>query len=210
MNDATIILFLARHGATSLNQNNSFRGNKNVPLAPEGIRDANRLAAYFKDQPLSFIVSSDKIRATQTANIIKSGHDVKVYDTPTLRALDVGDFSGQKRTPENILELQKYLDDPDSKIPGGESLNGFKGRIRPALWEAFEIADDAGEPGLIVAHSSVIHEVGAWLHGSHEAVLVEPGGVVAVYVHKGTMAAQAIHKPVPITSQEANKADTIS
>jgi broad specificity phosphatase PhoE len=209
MPSPVVVLFIARHGETVLNADGCFRGNKDVPLNANGIRDAHNLAAFFKDQPLSFVVSSDKTRAEQTAKIIKSDRDLNVYSTPNLRALDVGDFSGQVRSPENVAALDEYLNNPDCKIPGGESLNNFKGRIRPALWEAFEIADDAGEPGLLVAHSSIVHETGSWLYDDHKSVLVEPGGVLAVYVSNGRIGAEPIYKPV-LSSPDGSHASTVS
>lgn len=209
MKQPVIVLYIARHGQTVLNADGCFRGNKDVPLNSNGIRDAHHLAEYFKDQPLSFIVSSDKTRAKQTAGIIKGDRDLKVHSTPMLRALDVGDFSGQIRSPENVAALDEYLNNPDCKIPGGESLNNFKARIRPALWEAFEIADDSGEPGLLVAHSSIVHEAGSWLYDDHKSVLVEPGGVLAVYVSNGRIGAEPIYRPVE-EDPHGDDASTIS
>jgi broad specificity phosphatase PhoE len=209
MSEPTIILFIARHGQTVLNASNCFRGNKDPSLDASGFRDAHHLAAYFKDEPLSFIVSSDKLRARQTAGIIKGDKDLDVHETPNLRALNVGDFSGKKRTPEAEAELQHYIDNPDIDIPGGESLNEFKSRIRPALWEAFEIADDAGKPGLLVAHSSIVHECGSWIYNDHKATLVEPGGVLAVYVQNGKIGAEPIFRPV-LSSDTGTDAKTVS
>ena len=207
---AITLLYLARHGSTILNQSNSFRGNKDVPLAPEGIQDARRLALFFKNEPISFIVSSDKQRAWETARILKGEHQVPAEITPSLRALNVGDFSGQKRSPENVAALQQYLDDPDCCIPGGESLNEFRGRIQPAIWEAIEISDESGLPGVLVCHSSVVHEASNMIMGNHTAVLVKPGGVAAVYISDGKLGMQAVYKPLELSAEEQGRADTIS
>lgn len=211
MSDSPVIcLYIARHGATTLNQKNMFRGNKDVPLAPEGVRDAHHLKTLFADVPLSFIISSDKQRAVQTANIIGEGRtDVPQHVTPTLRALDVGDFSGLRRDKKNTDALQHYIDNPDETIPGGESLNHFKSRIQPALWEAFEMADDAGCAGLVVAHSSIIHELGAMLYDNDKSVLVQPGGVATMHIGRGLIGASAVYKAIEPPADE-QRADTIS
>lgn len=209
MSEAITILFVARHGQTVLNASNCFRGNKDPSLDEKGFRDAHRLASFFQDEPLSFIVSSDRLRARQTAGVIKNERNLDVHDTPILRALDVGDFSGKKRTAENEEALEHYIDHPDIPIPGGESLNEFKSRVRPALIEAFELADDSGKPGLLVAHSSIIHEVGDWLYGQHKATLVEPGGVLSIYIKDGKIGAEPILKPIRTTDTRTD-AKTVS
>lgn len=203
------VLYLARHGATTLNLDNCFRGNANPPLAPEGIRDASVLASFFADQPFSFIVTSDRTRAAQTANIIDKGRGIKIHLTPKLRAFNIGDFSGKPRSDENVEALQYYIDNPDIVIPGGESLNQFRSRIRPAIMEAIELSDEAGTPGLLVAHSSIVHETSNLIRGDHMACLVKPGGAVCIYVQKGKLGMEAIWKPVDITPTE-KRADTVS
>lgn len=202
-NDATICVYLARHGATTLNQQGMFRGNMNPPLAPAGIKEAHNLANLFSNLDIGPIFCSDKTRATQTAEIIASAKKVEVHPSEALRALDVGTFSGQKRTPESEADLQKYLDSPDEVIPGGESLNTFKARIAPCLQEAIDLYCHCGLPPLIVCHSSIVHEVGAILSGSHEALLVEPGGVVAVYSLGGDIKAEPIFRPVRTIGTQA-------
>jgi broad specificity phosphatase PhoE len=195
-NNAIIVCYLARHGATTLNQNGMFRGNMNPPLAPAGIKEAHNLAKIFSEIDIGPIFCSDKMRATQTADIIARTKKVEVHPSEALRALDVGDFSGTKRTPESESALQKYLDSPDSTIPGGESLNQFKARISPCLQEAIEVFCHCGAPPLVVCHSSIIHEVGSILSGKHDALLVDPGGIVAVYSTAGKISAEPILKPV--------------
>lgn len=209
MPEPTIVLYVCRHGTTTLNSAGRFRGNSNPPLDDEGLRDANRLAAYFADQPFSYMVTSDRTRAVQTADTIACGRNMEVHKTPTLRAFNVGIFSGQPRSPENVAALQEYIDNPDERIPGGESLSEFRSRIRPAIWEAIEISDDAGLPGLLTAHSSIIHEISFMIKGNHMACLVKPGGAVAIYFSKGKLGVDAILRPVDVTPTE-QKADTIS
>jgi len=202
-----VVLYVARHGQTVLNAEGCFRGNKDVPLNANGIKDAHHLKTLFADIPLSFIIGSDRVRASQTANIIHEGQDLPKHTSPLLRALDVGDFSGKPRNKANVEALQVYLDSPDEKIPGGESLNNFKGRVDPAIWEAFGMADDAGLPGLIIAHSSIVHELGDLWGSGHTSCLVEPGGVVAVYVRNGRIGVQPIYRPMKSSD---SRPDTVS
>ena len=204
----TICVYVARHGRTVLNATNSFRGNANPALDDVGIKQAHTLANLFKPIDISHIFCSDKQRAVKTAEIIAQAKNAPIHKSEGLRALNVGDFSGQKRTPESEAALQVYLDSPNTRIPGGESLSEFKNRIAPCLQEAIDLFMECGCPPLLIAHSSIVHEIGVILMGSHTSVLVEPGGAIAVYFSNGRLKAEPIFKPVK--SSAGNQAETIT
>ncbi len=201
--NGTIITYVVRHGQTTLNKEGLFRGSANPPLDATGLKQAEVLADIFKDIEISHIFCSDKLRAVTTANTIGREKKIPVHQTTNLRALNVGDFSGTPRNPESEARLKKYLDDPDSPIPGGESLNDFKARVDPCLQEAADMFCQSGVPTLLVAHSSVVHEVGALLHGNHKSVLVEPGGVLAIYFNGLKVHAKPIFRPVIHAASQA-------
>ena len=198
MSPDTPVLYVARHGQTVLNATRAFRGSANPPLDKTGIQQAHKLASLFSNIDISHIFCSDKQRATKTAEIIAAEKGVPVHESQNLRALDVGDFSGKPRNTESEAELQKYLDAPDSTIPGGGSLNEFKSRIRPCIMQAIELYCDCGAPPLVVAHSSVVHEIGDMASGNHKSVLVEPGGAIAVYFKNGKLSATPVFKPLKV------------
>lgn len=191
-----IVCFVVRHGQTVLNREGKFRGNADPALDSVGIEQAHKLADLFKDVPISHIFCSDKQRATKTAEIIAAAKGGPVHPTEALRALNVGRFSGQPRTPESEAELQSYLEDPNCQIPGGESLNDFRSRIRPCLQEAIDLYAECGIPPMLASHSSVVHEVSNIATGNHKLILVEPGGAIAVYVTNGKISAEPIFKPL--------------
>ena len=191
-----VVVFVVRHGQTVLNKDRRFRGNANPELDQTGIKQAHELAKLFTPVQISHIFCSDKIRSTKTAQIIASAKSCDVHPTEGLRALDVGTFSGERRTKESEGELQKYLDNPETTIPGGESLNDFKSRIAPCIQEAIELFTKCGAPPLLVAQSSVVHEVGAVLYGDHKSLLVEPGGAIAVYFDGTRLQAKPVFKPI--------------
>lgn len=208
MSDPVVVLYLARHGQTVLNASGKFRGNANPSLDEKGFTQAATLASLFRNIPLSFIVSSDKLRAQQTANAIGAEKKVKVHSTPSLRAFNIGEFSGKDRSPENVEKLEEFINNPDIVIPGGESLNQFKSRIDPAIIEAMDISDENGTPGLLVAHSSIVHECSNMVYGDHKKCLVEPGGAAALFVKNGKLGMEAIYRPV--IPPPSGKHDTIS
>jgi broad specificity phosphatase PhoE len=206
--DSPIACFIVRHGQTVLNHEKKFRGSANPPLDSAGLKQAHTLANLFENIDLSCIFCSDKQRATKTAEIIAQKKGYKVHPSENLRALNVGDFSGQPRTTDSEADLQTYLDDPNCTIPGGESLNDFKSRIRPCIAQALKIYEEHGVPPLLVAHSSVVHEVSAMSTGNHKEKLVEPGGAIAIYFQDGKMKAEPIFRPVK--GQQGSKAGSIT
>lgn len=201
--NGTPCVYVIRHGQTVLNKENKFRGNANPPLNSVGTKQAETLAELFKSIDISHIFCSDKQRAVKTAEILASAKKIPIHKSESLRALNIGDFSGKPRTKESEAELQKYLDSPDTEIPGGESLNEFKSRIAPCLREAVELFCGCGVPPILVAHSSVVHEIGAILKQNHKAVLVEPGGAIAVFFNGHKLDAKPIFKPVEAAPSQA-------
>jgi probable phosphoglycerate mutase len=204
------VVFIARHGRTILNATNKFRGNSNPVLDSVGLEQAQELSDLFKSIDISHIFCSDKIRATKTAEIISSSKNIPVHKSESLRALNVGEFSGQDRNKKSEADLQSYLDDPDTQIPGGESLNDFRNRIRPCLQQSIEIFMDCGVPPLLVAHSSVCHEIGNIATGNHKSILVEPGGAIAVYFDPSTQSISANPIFKPVKSLPGNQASVIT
>lgn len=191
-----ILVYLARHGMTDLNENNCFKGSLDPDLNGSGWRDAHALSFYFAPIELGSIFFSPKKRSRHTAMIInKAQVDIPYHGNENLQDLHVGDLGGQKKTPENKQLVRCYLDNPDEPFPGGESFNEFRGRVRPLLVDAVRWALKSGNPTLLVAHSSVIREAGDLFNRDHSSTKVLPGGVAAVYIEDGELRAEPIFKP---------------
>ena len=204
----TTLAYFVRHGTTTLNASNCFRGTMNPDLNTEGRQDAEKLAEYFKTKNLSALFYSNKARSEETAGIIALKHPgIRCFGTESLWALNVGSFSGQPKNADNQAKMDWYVDNPSVSIPGGESLNDFKSRIRPCIMEALEIANKAGAPVVCVVHSSVIHEVSEMFCGHHSKALVKPGGVVEVYTENGQIHARTLLRP---ETKIGSKQDAIS
>ena len=96
-----VLVFVVRHGQTTLNRENRFRGTANPPLDATGIRQARDVAKLLDAIEISHIFSSDKQRATKTADIIASGDGNKVHKTENLR--------DQSRKPELNASYSVHL-----------------------------------------------------------------------------------------------------
>jgi len=62
-------LTLLRHGLSTGNEKGIIQGQKDYPLAKEGIEQSRLLSQYWKDHDVSFdtIIASPLLRAKQTA-----------------------------------------------------------------------------------------------------------------------------------------------
>ncbi len=192
-----ILVYVARHGTTVLNESNCFRGPLDPDLDGKGWRDAHALAFYFAPIELAAIFFSPKKRSRHTAMLINKakGTEIPYHGHKNLQALNVGDLGGQKKTPETQKIVECHTKDLNKPFPGGESFNEFRGRVRPMLVDAVRLALKSGKPILIVAHSSIVHETGELFNGDHSSTLVHPGGVAAVYIEDGKLKAEPIFKP---------------
>lgn len=187
------VLYLVRHGKTSANSKNLFRGDSDVPLTAAGRKDADEASEYLKDISPDFIVCSDRIRAVETADILSNTFGHTPIKSSKLRAWDVGDFTGKPRDEANLAELQKYIDDPRLDVPGGESLDEFRSRVLPVIKECFDqVAGHA--VGFIVCHSSVIRAVSEALYEDNKTLYVDPGGIVVIGFEDDQPTAKRIFK----------------
>jgi phosphoserine phosphatase len=190
--DSTVAYFV-RHGSTALNNGNEFRGPMNVPLADNGIQQAKDLNGFFKDKALGSAYSSDMDRVQHTAELAVGDKDLPISTTPDLRSWNVGKFAGKSKS-EHQFEIKYYQDNPDEKIPHGESLNQFRNRVQPRIKTAIMAGIHTGVPSVVFTHSSVIHELSHVLYGDHQHIKVKPGGVVAVNWDGKKLSAKGVHR----------------
>ena len=192
-----VLFYAVRHGETTLNTANKFRGPIDIKLSDQGRKQATEAGKILKDVPASLIVHSEKHRTRETARTIaKHQKDTKVPVTGTvkLRSWNLGEFAGKPKNKANLKKLQEYIDDPSKTVPKGESLNDFKNRVNPVFNDVLFHAA-AGHIPILVVHASVIHEIGTVFNGDEQSVLVDPGGIVAVVEDNGKIHAEIVHRP---------------
>ena len=151
-------LLLARHGETVLKSSVRYWGHTDVELSALGIEQAERLRDLLATEKIDAIYSSDLKRASTTAEIIASKHNIEVIICPEIREVCFGELEGltfdevKQRYPEVVKSwMEGGL---DLKYPGGESLaevseraSDFSSRLRTL---------PAEQTTLIVAHSGFL------------------------------------------------------
>lgn len=185
-------LYIVRHGETDLNAGNKFRGFMDVDLDDNGKDQAREARNLLASVPLAAIYASDLSRATETADIINQKHKLKVQHVAAGRPWHVGKFAGKSKTEINKRALQSYADTPDVAVPDGESLNEFRQRYRDLFDRKIAESMELGGPVLIVGHASNAHEVGNIVYDDIDALDVDPGGIIAVYITRDGLSARVI------------------
>jgi len=65
----SVRLLLVRHGETVWNANQRYQGQRDVPLSPEGRRQARQLRERLRRETVHAVYASDLSRARETAEI---------------------------------------------------------------------------------------------------------------------------------------------
>ena len=156
-----MICYLIRHGM----DDDSVRGGwSDSPLLPEGIRQIETLAESLRaDQKLniSFIYTSDLLRARQTADILSHTLNLPVVSLPEFREVNNGILAGMKNDQASKLYPGLYWNRLgwDEAYPGGESPAVFYERISVA-WQKLKTQIRRFDSNVVlVTHGGVINAI---------------------------------------------------
>jgi broad specificity phosphatase PhoE len=132
-------LILVRHGETHWNRDGLVQGaDSDIELNDTGLKQARRLAAFLKDEPIAAVLASPLRRATATAEAIASQHQLPVETDEGLKELKVGDLEGTSisnlPTTFSRFLLKWWQDGEAMRLPNGESLVELQQRV----WNAIE------------------------------------------------------------------------
>jgi len=132
-------LVLIRHGETHWNKDGLVQGGESdIQLNDTGLGQARKLAAFLENESITAVLSSPLQRATATAEVIASLHQLPIEIDQGLRELKVGDLEGTSisklTTTFSQFLLQRWQDREIMRLPNGESLVELQGRA----WEVIE------------------------------------------------------------------------
>lgn len=159
-------ILLVRHGESTWNADGRWQGQADPALSDRGRRQAAEAAGSLGT--LDAIVSSDLIRAAETAAII--GRELGVDDVaiePGLRERDAGPLSGLNRAQIHERFPGVLVDDPKGFVAGDDGKprwpEGFEpddqlwGRVEIALLALGRMVPDGDV--VAVTHSGVMYSV---------------------------------------------------
>ena len=148
-------ILLVRHGTTEYNETDRLQGRIDNPLNGKGRCEVERLAARLKNEPIDAFFSSPLKRALETTAILNHGHGRPLTVVPEFSEIDLGDWEGQvySRVREQFSEIhQRWINDPDFPVPGGESFNAVCTRTETGMERVLQSGQQSI---LITAHASV-------------------------------------------------------
>lgn len=184
-------LYLVRHGQSEGNVLRSFHGQTDYPLTEKGRQDARQAAEKLRDISFARCLSSDLIRARDTAEACVEGRGIPVECCPALREQDVGEMEGlswdEMGTRFPGLR-ERYLEDwYHTQPPGGEHPEAMMARVAALLDELTAADEDVllvghfGSFGLVLEHLGLVEkgknfEPGYLFgQGTYSAIRVEGG-----------------------------------
>jgi len=154
-------LYLVRHGATQLTDEDRFSGAVGVELSEEGRSQAARLGERVRHQGMTALYSSPLSRTLETARIIAASCAVEIETRDGLREISHGRWEGLTRREVEARYPDEYAtweEDPFTFAPeGGESGVAVLARALPVIREI--VTRHSGGRVLVVSHKATIRLV---------------------------------------------------
>lgn len=147
-------LYLVRHGQTDLNKVRRFQGHIDVPLNEAGIGQAQKLALRLSCEPLDKIYTSPLSRTQQTAEIIRSNHQIDIMTNEELAEMSFGSLEGKTYREINEIFPDWNASVFDFTFAGGENLDNLVVRMKSFLDELKK--QDEKTNVLVVTHSGCL------------------------------------------------------
>jgi len=175
-------LILIRHGETDWNRELRFQGHIDVPLNDMGHEQARRLGRRLAQEAVQYLVSSDLMRAQQTAAPAAQQLELALATSVTLREQNFGVVEGMRAEEIQSLHPRAWEDwlqfREDHAMPEGESARQFHARIMDALGSIAAL--HPGQTVLVVTHGGVLDMVwrtarGLGLNGPRQSQIPNAG-----------------------------------
>jgi broad specificity phosphatase PhoE len=181
----TCRLFMIRHGTTTLNVENRYRGRRDIPLDAQGYQDAVDAARRLSGEGLTAVYTGPLRRTIATAQIIAD--EARVPDIRILHGLnnvDYGAWEGMTAEEAAMFDpaaFELYRTSPSQAVcPLGERLSDAQQRMIDAL--LLIGSRHVGESVVAVSHAVMIRLTLVALHqvtGEDWRVPVGRGSVTA-------------------------------
>lgn len=152
-------LYLVRHGTTTLNVQNRYRGRRDVPLDAQGYQDAVDAARVLSPCGLSAVYTGPLRRTIATAQIIAD--EARVPDLRILHGLNNVDYgiweglTAEEAERHDPAAFAAYRTSPGTAVcPAGERLLDAQARVTQAVSLIGE--RHVGEIAVAVTHAVMI------------------------------------------------------
>jgi len=151
-------LLLIRHAESTWNAAGRWQGHADPPLSDRGRRQAEALSRDLAGEPIDLLVSSDLVRAAETASIVGAARGLRPTLNAEMRELSIGDWTGltrgqiETRAADVLRDFERG--ESDVRPGGGESRREMKLRVRSAI--AKLVVANPGRRLAVVTHLGAI------------------------------------------------------
>jgi len=145
--------YFIRHGETEWNKRQIIMGSQDIPLNELGIKQSHEASQILDNECFDVIVSSTRIRAQQTAEIIANKTNKLILFEEGLTEIVWGEAEGTSFDPT------KSIFDDAHKPRGAESFSAFQGRVVSTISSILAM----GKLPLVVSHGGVFKALGHYL-----------------------------------------------
>jgi probable phosphoglycerate mutase len=129
--------FLCRHGQTKWNQDQRFRGRKDIPLSDQGKKEAEAVADALEQAGVEHIYASPLARSMQTLEPLAKRLGKEVIPLEGVIDMNFGEWEGVKveDAEKEYPDLFKLWKETPEKVtfPQGESLEEVQARAMRAI-----------------------------------------------------------------------------
>lgn len=213
------LLYLVRHGTTTMNIENRYRGRRDIPLDAQGYQDAVDAARFLGPRGISAVYTGPLRRTIATAQIIADAAGVPdIRMLHGLINLDYGAWEGmtaEEAAMYDPVAFNRYRTSPiECVCPNGERLNQAQERMLEAL--RLMGGRHAGESIVAISHAVMIRLVMASilnLSGEDWRVPLGRGSITEVVLDGGNISigpgpGYAGSADVPSTSPQLRSASS--
>lgn len=164
-----LTLHLVRHGQSEWNLQGRLQGQTAHPtLTPLGHEQAAAAAAWLSTRPVDSVLSSDLVRAVQTAAPIAAAHGLTAVTERRLREQGMGRLEGLSSAAAFDATAGADWSDPKIRLGGTDSESSWDVQQRVGTLIAELLL---GGPGtvVLVSHGDAIRIAAGWLAATTDA-----------------------------------------
>ena len=182
------MMYVVRHGQTSMNNRKALQGRSDLPLNETGIAQARELAAWLAERGITFdhVFSSPLVRAVQTAELVAPG--IEVTTDERLIEMDYGPYEGCDLTspPPEVIEF--FSDFVHNPAPAGmEQLSSVVNRTGEFVESVRGLSGNILVSTHAIAMKGVLEYLTPNSHGSYWSTYVGNCAVYAVEQDDGAL-----------------------
>ena len=147
-------LLLIRHGQTEWNLLGKYTGQSDIPLNETGRQEAHNLAKKLEENPPEVVVTSDLIRARETAEIVAAPFNLPVHTNSDLREINQGVWEGMHFSDIKARYAAEFAEREANPLevapPEGETVGQVRERVLTAVTKIIQTYP--GQRVAVVAH----------------------------------------------------------